>query len=179
VKVSNITALSRTDRQKSGVRMRVCSQARLLRLVLPIVVVGLTAGSALASPLGLIPAVAGGASAPVNTASPASAPVNTSLPTISGTAQAGKTLTASTGSWSGSTPMTYAYYWRRCDSSGNNCVVVSSTSSQTWALSSSDVGRTMRVGVTATNSAGSGWALSNATGVVQSSSGGTRIYWGA
>jgi hypothetical protein len=75
--------------------------------------------------------------------------------------------------------MTYAYYWRRCDSSGNNCVVVSSTSSQTWALSSSDVGRTMRVGVTATNSAGSGWALSNATGVVQSSSGGTRIYWGA
>ena len=49
---------------------------------------------------------------------------NTSPPTISGTAQDGQTLSASTGSWSGS-PTSYAYQWQRCDSSGANCANVS------------------------------------------------------
>src|SRR2546422_8136329 len=94
-------------------------------------------------------------------------PSNTAAPTISGTAQDGQTLTANPGSWSGTTPITYSYYaWRRCDSSGANCTLVSSASSQTYTLTSSDVGKEMRVGVTATNSAGSGWALSAATAVV-------------
>src|SRR5439155_7964015 len=84
----------------------------------------------------------------------------------SGAVQEGQTLTANPGSWSGTTPMTYIYFWRRCDASGANCVVVSSRSSQTYTLSSSDVGHTMRVGVTATNSAGSGFALSGPTSIV-------------
>ena len=45
-------------------------------------------------------------------------PATPSLPTISGTAQSGQTLTASPGSWSGTQPITYAYQWQRCNSSG-------------------------------------------------------------
>jgi hypothetical protein len=43
----------------------------------------------------------------------ATAPTNSGLPTISGTPAQGQTLTASTGSWSGS-PTSYAYRWQRC-----------------------------------------------------------------
>src|SRR6266516_6394039 len=86
---------------------------------------------------------AGSAATIAVTASP---PSNTAAPTISGTAQDGQTLTANPGSWSGITPITYSYFWRRCDSSGANCTVVSSTSSQTYTLGSSDVGKTLRVG---------------------------------
>jgi hypothetical protein len=107
------------------------------------------------------------------------APSNTAPPPITGTAQAGKTLTADPGAWSGVTPMTYSYSWRRCDTAGANCTVVSGATSQTYALGSSDVGKTIRVSVTATNSAGSGSAQSDPTAVVQSAPSSSKIYWGA
>jgi hypothetical protein len=93
------------------------------------------------------------------------APSNTSPPTISGTAREGETLTASSGTWSGSTPMSFSYRWLRCSSSGGNCQDTS-TSGQTYKLGSGDVGHTMRVSVTAKNSDGSANAVSGATAVV-------------
>jgi hypothetical protein len=91
-------------------------------------------------------------------------PANTSPPTISGTATQGQTLTASSGSWSGTTPISYAYQWKRCDTSGGNCS--DRATGQTYTVKKGDVGHRMRVSVTATNSDGSSSALSSPTTVV-------------
>ena len=93
------------------------------------------------------------------------APVNTALPTISGNAVKGSTLSSTTGSWSG-TGITFTYMWLRCDSAGANCSTISGATGPTYLLGSSDVGKTIRVQVTATNSDGTSAALSNATNVV-------------
>ncbi len=93
-------------------------------------------------------------------------PAATSQPTISGTALRGQTLTAQSGSWSGTTPISFAFQWRRCSTSGGNCGSIGGATSQTYTLGSSDVGRTLRVQVTATNSAGSSQVVSAQTSVV-------------
>jgi hypothetical protein len=93
-------------------------------------------------------------------------PSNTSPPTISGTAQQGQTLTSATGSWSGTTPITYSYQWQRCASTGASCAPISGATSSSYVLASADVGSTMRVSVTASNTAGSATASSLATAVV-------------
>ena len=99
---------------------------------------------------------------------PRTAPANTSAPTISGAAMVGSTLTASSGSWSGTTPMNFSYRWQRCNSGGGNCKNVSGAHSQTYKVAKGDAGRTLRVSVTASNSDGSANAVSAPTGVVAS-----------
>ena len=93
-------------------------------------------------------------------------PQNTVPPTISGTAQVGQTLTASTGTWSGQTPLTYSYHWRRCDRTGANCSDISGATNKTYTLTSADEGTTLRIRVTARNSAGTASATSAPTAVV-------------
>src|SRR5205085_2311864 len=100
-------------------------------------------------------------------AATATPPAITSPPTISGTATLGSTLTALPGTGSGITPITYAYQRRRCDSAGANCADVAGATATTYLLGSPDVGSTVRLMVTAGNSAGSGVATSSATTVVQ------------
>src|SRR5439155_516589 len=60
------------------------------------------------------------------------------------------------------------YQWSRCDSAGNGCVAISGATGQSYLLASADVGATMRVTVTASNSAGSASGTSAATAVVTS-----------
>jgi hypothetical protein len=98
-----------------------------------------------------------------------SAPTNTSLPVISGTAQVGSQLSASAGTWSGS-PASYAYEWRRCDSSGANCTAISGATGTVYALTSADQGATIRVAVTASSTWGAATSVSTQTGVVASQS---------
>jgi hypothetical protein len=96
-----------------------------------------------------------------------SRPVNVTPPTISGTAQAGMTLSASPGSWTES-PTGYAYQWQRCDSTGANCSAISGAASSTYTVGAGDVDSTLAVSVTASNSAGeSAPAISARTTVVQ------------
>ncbi len=95
-----------------------------------------------------------------------SPPGNTALPAITGTAQQGQTLTASTGTWSGN-PSSFAYEWQDCDTAGANCAAIAQATLSTYSLASTDVGDTIRVVVTATNGAGSTPATSAQTAVVQ------------
>jgi len=108
-------------------------------------------------------------------------PTNNVLPTISGTPQAGQTLTATPGTWSGN-PATYAYQWQRCNASGANCadipavcepggslcsappVVTDSSYLATSQDSTND--STIRVTVTATNALGTATAVSAPTASV-------------
>lgn len=93
----------------------------------------------------------------------AASPDNSSLPTISGTAQTGHTLNASNGTWSGTAPIAYTYEWQRCNSSGSSCGSIGGATNQNYVASSSDIGHTIRVDVTATNADGKSQALSAAT----------------
>ncbi len=93
-------------------------------------------------------------------------PAVTSQPSIAGTALRGQTLTAQSGSWSGTTPISFSFQWRRCSTSGGDCGSISGATSQTYTLGSSDVAHTLRVQVTATNSAGSAQVVSSQTSVV-------------
>src|SRR5438094_1794945 len=94
-------------------------------------------------------------------------PVNLTPPSISGTTSVGQTLTASQGTWSGKS-LSYAYQWARCDSSGASCSGVGGATAPTYSLASADLGRTLRVIVTASNRNGSAAATSAATAVVVS-----------
>ncbi|HLH14405.1 MAG TPA: LamG-like jellyroll fold domain-containing protein, partial [Solirubrobacteraceae bacterium] len=96
----------------------------------------------------------------------ANAPSNTAAPTISGTATDGQTLSAGTGSWSGSTPLSYAYQWESCNSSGEACANISGATGSTYTLGHSDVGTRLRVVVTASNSGGSASSTSAKTATV-------------
>jgi len=94
-------------------------------------------------------------------------PKVTEAPTISGTATAGQLLTASSGKWSGTEPITYEYEWLRCDAAGSECAQAAAPSIlPTYLVSAADVGHTLRVEVIATNVAGHGVAESAPTATV-------------
>src|SRR5207247_1717577 len=116
------------------------------------------------------------AATPVVTALVAAAPVNLTPPAITGTAQVGNTLTVSNGTWSNS-PTSYGYQWARCDSAGGNCAAISGATSNSYALTSSDAGATLRNTVTATNSGGSTAATSAVTAATAAPSSSTTTYY--
>ncbi len=104
--------------------------------------------------------------APGSASTRATAPTSSTPPVISGTAAQGATLTASSGSWSGDTPISFAFRWRLCNASGAACTDISGETGQTHLVAASEVGKTLRVNVTATNTTGSATALSAQTAVV-------------
>jgi hypothetical protein len=83
-----------------------------------------------------------------------SAPVNTAPPLVSGSPQQGQQLTATSGSWTGSPTPSYSYQWQRCDSSGLNCTDIASATTNNYTPLLADVGSTLLVQVTASNTAG-------------------------
>lgn len=92
--------------------------------------------------------------------------VNVSGPSISGQTIAGQTLTEGHGSWSPA-PAAYGYQWERCDAAGANCGSVTGAVAQTYTLSATDVGSTIRVLETASAGSASASATSAPTAVVR------------
>jgi len=89
-------------------------------------------------------------------------PANVTPPTLSGHAVEGRTLAATSGSWSGS-PGVFEYQWQRCKAS---CVNVAGAVGHTYTLTNADIGARIRVVVTAFNGAGGSPSSSNELGPV-------------
>ena len=107
-----------------------------------------------------------------------SAPRNTFLPVILGSPAVGTTLTATNGVWTGTAPLLYSYQWRRCDadggsSTGSDCPEIAGATGTQYVATTADLGRRLRVQVTARNTLGTTVATSNATALVQAAGSGT------
>jgi hypothetical protein len=103
----------------------------------------------------------------LSNAASSAVPVNTGEPTISGTAQEGETLTATSGTWTSASTLSYAYQWRRCNAQGNGCSNIGGADSSSYLVKKADIGDTLRIRVTAKNADGSAQATSNPTAVVK------------
>jgi hypothetical protein len=93
-------------------------------------------------------------------------PRNISPPTISGSPVIGATQTADPGTWSGTQPISFTYQWRSCNASGGGCSPISGATGRTYVARQSDVGRTLRVRVTARNDIGDETETSAPTAVI-------------
>lgn len=105
-------------------------------------------------------------SAPTGTIGAAlAAPVITGVPTISGTETEGQTLTATPASVAGNPTPTRTWQWERSGSA------ISGATSSTYTLVAADVGETLTVVQTETNSQGVDSAESAATGTISEAGG--------
>lgn len=95
------------------------------------------------------------------------APTNTTPPLVSGGGHAGQTMSGTPGAWSGMQPMSLAYQWQRCNTSGGGCQKLIGATSTTYVVQDADVGSTLELAVTASNGGGSRTAASAATGPMQ------------
>lgn len=109
-----------------------------------------------------------GVAAPETAAQAQYGPTNTAVPMVTGTPADDQTLSATPGSWTSSTSVSYAYQWRRCDASGGDCSNISGATSSTYRVSTADVGHTIRVVVTARTTGGVTSATSLQTATVGS-----------
>jgi hypothetical protein len=92
-------------------------------------------------------------------------PVASILPAVSGTAARAANLQATRGNWAND-PTRYAYAWMRCDSAGDDCAAIPGATRTNYALQAADVGSTVTIAVTATNTEGSTVAVAVPTAVV-------------
>ncbi len=137
----------------------------------PLVITGLTNGTTYSVRIRAVNAQGGGAASNSMSGTPVAppaAPANTVVPSITGTTTVGQVLTSSTGTWTGSPAPTFAYQWRRCDAAGSNCADIASATASTYTLVVADVGSTLRVIVTGTNTSGNATGTSTQTAVIAS-----------
>jgi alpha-tubulin suppressor-like RCC1 family protein len=92
-------------------------------------------------------------------------PVNTVAPTVTpSTPKEGSILTAKPGTWTGLLPIEFKYEWESCE--GSSCHGVEATKS-TYEVTSTNVGSSLRVTVTAVNSAKEAKASSAQTAKIE------------
>lgn len=102
--------------------------------------------------------------------SPAPQPVvpsNTVAPEVSGTPQVGQTINTSSGTWSGTAPITYEYKWQSSADGSTGWTDIAGATTASLAVVSGHLSRYLRSQVRATNAVGaSGWISSAAAGPV-------------
>ncbi len=96
-------------------------------------------------------------------ASPGVKPALTASPVITGTAKVGQTLSVSTGTWTGSGPITYTYDWALCAPGSNVCYYNGARGSTYTVPTTTAVGSRLVVVVTATNAFGVAYGQSAPT----------------
>jgi hypothetical protein len=78
-------------------------------------------------------------------------PASTGAPVASGTVALGQALTTTEGNWRYA-PTSYAYQWQRCEADDpRTCTDISGSSGPAHAVTAADVGKGVRVRVSATN----------------------------
>lgn len=107
----------------------------------------------------------GNASAVSRSSKPAVAgpPVEIAAPVIGGALQEGQTLSATSGDWAGTAPISYAYQWLRCSVLGGGCEEIPGAGDSTYTAGGADLASNLAVVVTATNAQGSAAATSAET----------------
>ena len=96
-------------------------------------------------------------------------PVNQVKPTTAGPTGGplqGQTLTSTSGDWA-PVGVTLARQFVRCDAAGSACVPITGATGDEYTLTAADIDKTIRLRVTATNSAGSAVAASDQTAKVR------------
>jgi len=100
----------------------------------------------------------------------AAVPSLVSSPSEVGAAVVGQRLTGEAGSWSGTGTLTYAYQWHRCDATGAKCTSITGASGLSYKLVAKDVGQTLGLTVTATDSGGTTSGYANLIGPIAAAS---------
>jgi hypothetical protein len=95
-------------------------------------------------------------------------PANSSVPTISGTAQVGQTLTATTGTWTNN-PTSFTYQWNRAGAA------ISGATGSSYVPVAADIGNTLTVSVVAANTGGSSTPVTSAPTPVVTAAGPSLI----
>jgi hypothetical protein len=104
------------------------------------------------------------ASNPTAAVRPGRAPVNTRLPSVTGSWVEGSMATVNRGTWTVAT--SFSYQWLRCNNAGGDCARITGATGTSYRLLATDVGRKIRVDVTARNSAGATTMRSTESAVV-------------
>jgi hypothetical protein len=110
------------------------------------------AGTSLVRRVGAVVVASASALALLAPSAAQAAPTSVTPPTISGTLDAGQTLTATPGSWtdSGATITSYWYQWMLCQ---DECTAIDNANSSTYTITDADNGQQLEVGVIAYDSA--------------------------
>ena len=94
-------------------------------------------------------------------------PSNTVAPEVSGTPQVGQTINTSSGTWSGTAPITYEYRWQASADGATGWANIAGATASTLTPQVEQQGLYLRARVRGTNAAGqSGWAASASTGQI-------------
>ncbi len=93
-------------------------------------------------------------------------PTPTAAPGITGTATQNQQLIAVPGSWKGVGPVSYAFQWYRCDTTGSRCGSIHGATGATYRLVAKDVGQTIGLTVNALDSTGATAAYTSLLGPI-------------